>query len=108
MSFRRLLILAGCAALGACNTVHQTSADIDPGFGEAEVYNAAIQTINPAPVYAENGAQPGDNGDRAAQAVKRYRMDQVNARHKAEAQAARSSGLSTTQNQSGSGGGGPR
>ena len=109
MSSRRpIAILAGCAALAACNTVNKTSADIDPGFGEAAAYDAALQTINPAPVYAENGAQPGDNGDRGAQAVKRYRMDQVNARHKAEAQAARSSGLSTTQTQSGSGGGGPR
>ena len=109
MSSRRLIMtVAACAALAGCNTVNKTSADIDPGFGEAAAYDAALQIINPAPVYAENGAQPGDNGERAANAVKRYRLDQVNARHKAEAQAARSSGLSTTQQQGGGSGGGPR
>ena len=49
----------------------------DKAFGEAVKYNNAIQTINPAPVYAEQGAQPGDNGDKGAQAVKRYRTDKV-------------------------------
>jgi hypothetical protein len=100
-------LLAGMVAVGGCNTVHKTSADIDPGFGEAAKYDAALQIINPAPVYAENGAMPGDNGDRGAQAIKRYRTDQVNARHKQEVNSARAGALSTTQAQGG-GSGGPR
>ena len=104
MSSKRLLvILAASGILSACNTVHKTAGDIDPGFGEAAKYDAALQIINPAPVYAENGAQPGDNGDRGAQAVKRYRTDQVNARHRQEVNSAKAGALSTTQ-QTGSGG----
>jgi hypothetical protein len=49
----------------------------DPYLGEAVRYNAAIQTVNPDPVYAENGAKPGDNGEKGAKAVKRYRTDSV-------------------------------
>jgi hypothetical protein len=108
MSSRVLLITAAAAALAACNTVPKNNGQEDNAMGEAVKYNAALQTINPAPVYAEGGAQPGDNGDRGAQAVKRYRTDQVNARHKAETNSARNSALSTTQSQGGSGGGGPR
>jgi len=104
MSSKQMLIaLALGLSLSGCTTVYKTAGDIEPGFGEAAAYDAAMQTINPAPVYAENGAQPGDNGDRAAQAVKRYRTDQVNARHKEEVQSSRNSGLSTTQT-TGSGG----
>jgi alanyl-tRNA synthetase len=78
MSFRRLCIAcAACGALAACNTVNSHIGDEDPAVGEAVKYNAAIQIINPAPVYAEQGAQPGDNGDKGAQAVKRYRTDKV-------------------------------
>ena len=40
-------------------------------------YDAAIQTINPAPVYAADAAQPGSNGDVGAKAVERYRTDKV-------------------------------
>jgi len=93
---------AACMALGACNTVHKNIGTEDPYFGEAAKYNAALQTINPDPVYAEGGAQPGDNGEKGAAAVKRYRKDEVNARHKAEANASRSGALGTTQ---GTGGG---
>ena len=77
MSSRLLLIAAAAIALAGCNTVHKNIGQEDPGFGEAAKYNAALQTINPAPVYAEGGAQPGDNGDKGAQAVKRYRTDTV-------------------------------
>ena len=78
MSFNRALMLAfGCVALVGCNTARTHIGDEDPAIGEAVKYNAAIQTINPAPVYAEKGAQPGDNGDKGAQAVKRYRTDKV-------------------------------
>ena len=58
------LAASGCAA-------------VDPGFGEAQRYDMAVQTIDPDPVYAEDGAKPGDNGDRAAQASKRYRTGTV-------------------------------
>lgn len=77
MSFKHLLIGATCLALAACNTANSHIGDEDPYLGEAVRYNAAIQTINPDPVYAENGAQPGENGEKGAQAVKRYRTDRV-------------------------------
>lgn len=49
----------------------------DPNFGEAHRYNAAIQTIDPAPVYSGEGSQPGDHGEKGAGAVERYRTDRV-------------------------------
>jgi hypothetical protein len=51
----------------------------DPGLGESVKYNAAMQIINPDPVYPQGGAQPGDSGVKAAAAVKRYRTDTVKA-----------------------------
>ena len=51
--------------------------DEDPGFGETAKYDAALQIINPDPVYAPGGAQPGDSGAKAAAALKRYRTDAV-------------------------------
>jgi hypothetical protein len=83
MSFRIIALRAlPLLALGGCEsfsqTTHaQTSASLDPGFAEAVKYNAAIQTIDPDPVYAETGAQPGDSGAKGAAAVRRYRTDQV-------------------------------
>lgn len=77
MSFRFVMLAAGALALGACNTVNKPIGQEDPAFGEAVKYNAAIQTINPAPVYAEGSAQPGEHGAKGAEAVKRYRTDQV-------------------------------
>jgi len=71
------IIIAAAAGLAACGTVNKPIGVEDQAFGEAVKYNAAVQTINPAPVYADGGAQPGDNGDKGAQAVKRYRTDQV-------------------------------
>jgi hypothetical protein len=56
----------------------------------------AIQTIDPDPVYAPDGAQPGDNGDKGAQAVKRYRTGDVMALEE----------MGTTGGGSGGGGGG--
>ena len=105
MSCRLLILVAACAALAACNTANKRIGQEDPFFGESVKYNSAVQTINPDPVYPEGSAQPGENGDKAAQAVKRYRTDQVNARHTTEAASA-STGLSTTQGTSG--GTGPR
>ncbi len=74
-------LLAGAAlfALAGCNTVHKHIGEDDPYFGEAVKYDAALQTINPDPVYPANGAQPGSNGDKGAHAVKRYRTDTVKA-----------------------------
>lgn len=98
MSCKRLILAAvGCAALAACNTTHKNIGTEDPFFGESVRYNAALQTINPDPVYPEGGAEPGDNGAKGAAAVKRYRNDEVNARHKQEVNAARAGALSTTQ-----------
>src|SRR5436305_631566 len=107
-SKRALFVSVGCLALCACNTdvANKHIGDEDPAFGESVKYNAAFQTINPVPVYPEDGAQPGGSGVKAAEAVKRYRTDQVNTRHKGEASAA-ASGLSTTQGVGGGSGGGP-
>ena len=67
MSSRLIAIAAGSALLAACNTAPLGQAgSLDAGFGEVSKYNAAVQTIDPDPVYAEGGAQPGDlNNSRA-------------------------------------------
>ena len=78
MSYRRLLIVvAACGATAACNTMYTHIGDEAVGFGEAERYDAAVQTINPTPVYGPDAAQPGANGDVGAHAVKRYRTGAV-------------------------------
>jgi hypothetical protein len=80
MSFKRvigLLLLSGVVALTGCNTANSHIGDEDPFVGEAVKYNAAIQTINPTPVYPPGAAQPGSSGVKAAAAAKRYRTDQV-------------------------------
>ena len=79
MSYKILPIAAAGLALAACSNsmAHRTIGSTDPAMGEAVKYNAAVQTINPDPVYAPGGAQPGDNGEKGANAVKRYRSDQV-------------------------------
>ena len=64
MSSRLLLIAAAALALGACSTMNKNIGEEDPGIGEIARYNAAIQTVNPDPVYAEDGAKPGDSGVR--------------------------------------------
>ena len=74
---RALVPIAGLIALTACNTANTHIGDEDPGVGEAVKYNAALQTINPTPVYPATAAQPGANGDVGAHAVKRYRTDAV-------------------------------
>ena len=105
MSSKRVMIAAvGCMALGACNTMNKNIGQEDPYLGEAVRYNAAVQTINPDPVYAADAAQPGDNGEKGADAVKRYRNDEVNSRHQSAAQ--ETSSMSTTRGTSS--GGGPR
>ena len=104
MSSKRLLMTTvACVALGACNTANSHIGDEDPLFGEAAKYNAAVQTINPDPVYAEAGALPGDSGAMGAAAVKRLRTDKVSERHRKESRQ-NSTGLSTTGGGSGGGG----
>ena len=75
----KLLIAAPLAGLSiaGCDTLNQNNLSPDPGFGEVTKYNAAVQTIDPDPVYSEDGAQPGDSGAKGAAAVKRYRTDAV-------------------------------
>lgn len=77
MSCERILASAALLCLAGCNTVNPQSGSVDPGFGEAQKYNMAVQTVDPDPVYSEDGAQPGDSGDKTAQAVKRYRSGGV-------------------------------
>jgi len=78
MRCERILIAAiPFAALIGCATADQPIGSADPGFGETVKYNAAVQTINPAPVYLPGSAQPGDNGAKGTAAVKRYRTDEV-------------------------------
>ena len=79
MSSKLLLGPLAVALLAGCNTVYEQSGSKDPGFGEAAKYNAAVQTIDPDPVYTAEGAQPGDDGAKGANAVKRYRTDAVKA-----------------------------
>ena len=78
MSFKLLAVTAGCAMLGACTTAELPQAgSLDAGWGEASRYNAAVQVIDPEPVYTAQGAKPGDNGAVAASATKRYRTNTV-------------------------------
>lgn len=78
MSSRRMTIAAAAVlALGACNTANRNIGMEDPALGEAVKYDAAIQTINPDPVYSAGAMQPGSHGDKGQRAVKRYRTDAV-------------------------------
>ena len=52
-------------------------APVDPGYGDAVAYNKAAQTIDPDPEYEWDDAKPGENGERGADAVQRYREGQV-------------------------------
>lgn len=99
MSFKLLTVIPALCILAGCNTVHKNIGMDDPGMGEAVRYNVAVQTINPDPVYSEDGAQPGDNGARGAAAVKRYRTDQAIARHTKESKS--TTAISTTGESSG-------
>ena len=67
---QRLAVVAATLAAVGC-------APVDIGLGEAVKYDQAIQTINPDPVYPPGSAQPGDNGDAAVAAAKRYRLGNV-------------------------------
>ena len=68
MHSKAMLIPAGVMLFAAAGC-----APVDPGFGEALRYDMAVQTIDPDPVYPENGAKPGDHGEKAQKATERYR-----------------------------------
>jgi hypothetical protein len=87
-----LTLIAGTLVLGSA-----ACAPVDPGFGETVKYAAAAQTIDPDPVYGPDGAQPGDNGDKGAHAVKRYRSDAVKAVETMQTNSGSSSGGSGPQ-----------
>jgi hypothetical protein len=71
------MVTAACVALAGCNTANTHIADESAVLGEAVKYDAAVQTINPTPVYSAEGAQPGDNGEKGATDVDHYRKGQV-------------------------------
>ena len=77
----RLILAASALLLAGCETpqtrIAPQAGSLDAGWGEASKWNAAVQTINPEPVYSAQGAKPGDHGEKAANATKRYRTDQV-------------------------------
>lgn len=68
MRSRLLLVSTGAALLAAAGC-----APVDPGFGEAQRYDMAIQTIDPDPQYPADGAKPGDDGNHGQKATERYR-----------------------------------
>ena len=98
--FSRSIAAAGLLSLAACQTAQPLpqAGSLDAGFGEVTKYNAAVQTIDPDPVYTAEDAQPGDHGEKGANAVKRYRTDNVKDTEPAGA----------TTRRAGRGGGGPR
>ena len=69
--------LAHAAAAAGLALLASGCAPVDAGLGEAFRYDMAIQTIDPDPVYPEDGAKPGDSGAKAADATKRYRTGAV-------------------------------
>ena len=85
----RIWVIApvACVALAGCNTVNKNIGVEDPFLGESVRYNAAVQIINPYPIYPEGSAEPGESGVKAAAAVKRYRNDEVNQRHRRDSRA---------------------
>ena len=91
MSFKRLIAALPLLLTAGCMTASGDIDSPDPAFGEAVKYDMAIQVIDPDPVYDEDGAQPGDNGDVGQKAVERYRKGENLDQHKTEArQGARS------------------
>ena len=96
MSSRLWLAAPFCIALAGCNTVYKNIGQEDPYSGDSVKYNAAMMTINPDPIYPEGSAEPGENGDKGAQAVKRYRTGEVNQQHRRDSRQSSGSALSTT------------
>ena len=78
MSSKLLMIAPLAVGLAGC-AVDPISGSYDPGLGETVAYAKAVQTIDPDPVYAEDGAQPEPQGDKVPPAVKPYRTHAVKA-----------------------------
>ena len=76
MSSKILCAILPIFVVAGCNTTKNIGQE-DPAVGESVKYNAAVQTVNPDPVYPAGAAQPGDSGVKGAAAVKRYRTDDV-------------------------------
>ena len=76
MSCKRSAKMAAVVAAGLTLGLGGCTA-VDPGLGEAHRYDMALQTIDPDPVYPEDGAKPGDSGALAAEASERYRTGKV-------------------------------
>lgn len=78
MSSKPLVVASlSLLALTGCSSLNQNNISPDPAFGEATKFNAAVQTVDPDPVYSEDDAKPGENGAKGANAVRRYRTDSV-------------------------------
>ena len=74
MRSKAMLISTGAALLAAAGC-----APVDPGFGEAQRYDMAVQTIDPDPQYPADSLQPGYHGEKAQKATERYRKGQTKA-----------------------------
>lgn len=77
---RIIAVAAAAVAIAGCASgpvAHRTIGSPDPGFGETTRHNAAVQIIDPDPVYTADASQPGDDGAKSAAAYKRYRTDAV-------------------------------
>lgn len=96
--FSKLRIIAmfgAAAAVCGCTSgpvAHKTIGSPDPGFGEVTRHNAAVHIIDPDPVYTADASQPGDDGAKAASAMKRYRTDAVKTPQAQSSQTSTSSG----------------
>lgn len=73
---RKFAVLIAAFALAGCASTHSlASGKIDPeAFGEANRQTYAAMIIDPDPQYEE---PLETSGDHAAQAIERYRTDQV-------------------------------
>ena len=92
--FKTGLALAAAFSASACATVEDAEwvGYQDPGFGEANRATYAAMVVNPDPEY--DTPIPTTSAEKAAQAIERYRNDQVKQPER----------VSTTENISGGGG----
>ena len=88
------VVLAMAISVSACATVEDQEwiGYQDPGFGEANRATYAAMVVNPDPEY--NTPIPATSAEKAAQAIERYRNDQVKKPER----------ISTTENVGGGGG----
>lgn len=77
MSVKPWMLAGAVLALTACSHVDPQTGSVDRQFGEAVAWNKAVQVINPDPVYTADSAKPGDDGEKAVGASKRYRTNAV-------------------------------